>query len=245
VKDRVEQHTIHFASSEAKVDEDGRRALKRICGLVADRDNYAIRITGHTDSVGGWEYNAALSARRADSIKVHLVRCGADPGRMLIASRSFSEPKAVNATEEGKAANRRTQVNVTLHYFSVNALEPVEGLRPGATFDLKVLFEFNTAVMKKESRKPLEEIAQLLSRYPEVEFEVLGWTAISQTKGDLSGERAKAVYDALVGLGIAPEQMMHKGMGGAQCPARLVEKCRRVEIAITRNPYYQPSPKKP
>ena len=45
------------------------------------------------------------------------------------------------------------------------------------------------------------------------------------------------VYDYFLEQGISASRMDHKGMGGANCWGKMIEKCRRVEIVITRNPY--------
>ena len=239
VKNKLIRREIHFPTSEWRIPEAERTAIERICAELVDRDNYRLAVVGHTDSVGNAAYNQDLSKKRAEQVKDLLIGCGARADKLEAKGISYTAPTASNATEDGKQKNRRTTVVLTLVYFSVSALEPVEGLRPGATFDLNVLFKFNNAEFQKGSTANLDLIVALLSRYPDLQFEILGWTAISQSDGsDLSGERAKAVHDYLMEKGVDPRRMTYKGMGGAGCAGfKMLEKCRRVEIAITRNPY--------
>jgi len=69
-----------------------------------------IRIDGHTDSIGSTEYNLGLSARRADAVKRYLVSEGIAPDRIETRGLGKSSPVADNATEEGRARNRRVEV---------------------------------------------------------------------------------------------------------------------------------------
>ncbi|WP_375445605.1 OmpA family protein [uncultured Fibrella sp.] len=70
----------------------------------------ALRVTGHTDSVGTLAANQRLSLRRAVAVRQFLVKLGARPGRILPQGRGPSQPIAANATPEGRLANRRVTV---------------------------------------------------------------------------------------------------------------------------------------
>ncbi len=243
VKNKIVRREVHFETGKWQITDADTAALRHICDEVRSRENYRIDVVGHTDSVGRQSYNLELSRKRADAVRAYLLACGVSAEHLQLHANSFSTPKADNASETGRQKNRRTAVVLTLVYFAVSALEPVEGLRPGSTFDLQVLFEFNSADFRKGSMANLDLLVQLLSRYPDLEFEILGWTAVGQSGDrDLSGERAKAVYDHLIEHGVDPARMRYKGMGGAGCSGeKMMEKCRRVEIAITRNPYAKAS----
>ena len=77
------------------------------------------RIEGHTDAVGGDEYNNELSLRRAHSVATYLSRkFGIDAARLLVSGFGKRQPIAGNETEEGRQKNRRVQV-VNLGYGQV------------------------------------------------------------------------------------------------------------------------------
>ncbi len=77
-------------------------------------DNALLLVVGYTDSVGDEDYNQTLSERRAGRVVNHLQqRCRWAPYRMLTPSgMSESDPTADNATEEGRAQNRRVSVSI-------------------------------------------------------------------------------------------------------------------------------------
>ncbi len=239
VKNKVLRREIHFETGRWAIPEAEQGVLQEVCDGLATRDNYKLELVGNTDSVGDYRYNIALSEKRAGAVRGFLIDHGADPQRVTLRWVAFKVPKASNATEEGKEKNRRTDVILTLIYFPVSKLEPVEHLKPGSTLDLKILFAFNSAEFGKGATQKLDSITTLLAGYPDLGFEVLGWTAISQSSQvDLSGMRAKAVYDYFLEKGIAPVRMTHKGMGGAGChDEKTLDQCRRVEIVVTHNPY--------
>jgi outer membrane protein OmpA-like peptidoglycan-associated protein len=77
------------------------------------------RIEGHTDAVGGDEYNNELSLRRARSVTTYLSRrFGIDAARLLVSGFGKRQPIADNETEEGRQKNRRVQI-VNLGYGQV------------------------------------------------------------------------------------------------------------------------------
>ena len=68
-----------------------------------------VEIQGHTDSQGTEEYNQKLSERRANAVKQKLVDNGVNPARLTTKGFGELNPAASNATEEGRAYNRRVQ----------------------------------------------------------------------------------------------------------------------------------------
>ena len=67
---------------------------------------------GHTDSVGSDHYNAKLSLRRAEAVKAYLVSKGLDPARLYTEGKGEAQPIADNATAEGRAKNRRVNIEI-------------------------------------------------------------------------------------------------------------------------------------
>jgi OOP family OmpA-OmpF porin len=67
---------------------------------------------GHTDSVGSDEYNQKLSIRRSEAVKAYLVSKGIEPNRVYTEGKGEKQPVADNKTAEGRAKNRRTEIEV-------------------------------------------------------------------------------------------------------------------------------------
>jgi len=69
-----------------------------------------IKIIGHTDSRGTEEYNMGLSERRAAAVKAYAVAQGVPSSRLITMGKGYAEPIADNATDEGRALNRRVEI---------------------------------------------------------------------------------------------------------------------------------------
>lgn len=69
-----------------------------------------IKVIGHTDSRGTEQYNMTLSQKRAAAVKAYAVAQGVPSSRLITIGKGFAEPIADNATEEGRAANRRVEI---------------------------------------------------------------------------------------------------------------------------------------
>ncbi|MDO4232665.1 MAG: OmpA family protein, partial [Lautropia sp.] len=67
---------------------------------------------GHTDSVGNDAYNQRLSVRRAEAVKAYLVSKGVDPARVYTEGKGETQPVADNKTRDGRAQNRRVEIEV-------------------------------------------------------------------------------------------------------------------------------------
>ena len=67
---------------------------------------------GHTDSVGNDAYNQKLSVRRAEAVKAFLVSKGIEKNRVYTEGKGEKQPVADNKTAEGRAKNRRVEIEV-------------------------------------------------------------------------------------------------------------------------------------
>lgn len=86
--------------------------LDRWCKVMTDRPNMRIQIEGHTDNQGAAAYNQQLSERRANSVAQYLIEKGIAPTRITRKGFGESLPAQSNDTEEGRAANRRTECRI-------------------------------------------------------------------------------------------------------------------------------------
>lgn len=103
---------ITFGYDRADVQPQFQPTLNDVATVLAQYPKTYIDVFGHTDSDGADAYNQTLSERRAASVADYLVSRGVQSAR--VATRGFGEtqPIASNATEEGKAANRRVEIKI-------------------------------------------------------------------------------------------------------------------------------------
>ncbi|OYY59215.1 MAG: hypothetical protein B7Y55_00615 [Polynucleobacter sp. 35-46-207] len=99
-----------FNKSDLK--PEGKATLDKIAKDLSKIKLEVIIAVGNTDSVGTDAYNMALGQRRAQSVKAYLVSKGVDGSRIYTESKGKSNPVASNATAEGRAKNRRTDIEV-------------------------------------------------------------------------------------------------------------------------------------
>ena len=99
-----------FDKSELK--PEGKKALDELIGKIKSVDlQFAIAV-GHTDSVGSEAYNLALSTRRAESVKSYMVSQGLPANKITTVGKGESQPVASNDTAQGRAKNRRVDIEV-------------------------------------------------------------------------------------------------------------------------------------
>ena len=97
---------------KATLKPEGKATLDKIAKDLGKIKLEVIIAVGNTDSIGTDAYNMALGQRRAQSVKAYLVSKGVDGSRIYTESKGKSNPVASNATAEGRAKNRRTDIEV-------------------------------------------------------------------------------------------------------------------------------------
>ena len=98
---------VLFATGSARLKSASVDELERLGEVLLAAPALAVEIVGHTDDVGDNTANQQLSEARARAVRDYLVDWGVPPGRISAAGRGEDKPVATNATEEGRAANRR------------------------------------------------------------------------------------------------------------------------------------------
>ncbi len=99
-----------FDSNSDIVRADAKETLMDVVNWMKDNPGKRIIVEGHTDSVGGREFNLNLSLRRAQSVKNFLVSNGTRASLVSIDGYGYSRPVASNETPEGRQRNRRVEV---------------------------------------------------------------------------------------------------------------------------------------
>ena len=101
-----------FDFDKAVIKPEGRAKLDDLVGKIKDINLEVIIAVGHTDAVGGDSYNQKLSIRRSEAVKAYLVTKGIEKNRVYTEGKGEKQPVADNKTAEGRAKNRRVEIEV-------------------------------------------------------------------------------------------------------------------------------------
>lgn len=103
--------TFGFDSSELTM--SARNALNDVASILTQYTDTRVNVAGHTDSTGNADYNQRLSERRAESVGNYLAQSGVSRNRLYMTGYGQTQPVASNATEEGRAQNRRVEITLS------------------------------------------------------------------------------------------------------------------------------------
>lgn len=103
---------IEFDFEKATIRPESEPLLDQAAEVLGEFPGVKVEIVGHTDNVGGEELNLDLSRRRAEAVKDYLVKKGIAAERITTQGKGPNAPIADNATEEGRAQNRRIEFRI-------------------------------------------------------------------------------------------------------------------------------------
>ncbi|MEQ8655804.1 MAG: OmpA family protein [Hyphomicrobiales bacterium] len=108
---RVALYGIQFALDDATIQPESTPTLEEIARFLSANQSLLVVIVGHTDNQGALPYNLDLSARRAQAVRDALVEdYNISADRLSHAGAGFLAPVASNASEGGRALNRRVEI---------------------------------------------------------------------------------------------------------------------------------------
>lgn len=101
---------INFDTGKATIKPESNELIDEIVAALNTEADLKVKLEGHTDNVGDAAANQKLSEDRANAVMQAIVAAGIDQGRLSAEGFGLTKPIADNATEEGKAQNRRVEL---------------------------------------------------------------------------------------------------------------------------------------
>jgi outer membrane protein OmpA-like peptidoglycan-associated protein len=102
--------TVHFDTDQATLTSAGRATLDRAAEAMKSNPNVHMRVEGYTDSTGTDVHNLSLSQQRAHAVADYLKGKGINGSRLTGNGFGPGNPADTNATDSGKADNRRVEL---------------------------------------------------------------------------------------------------------------------------------------
>ncbi len=101
---------ILFDTGKATIKPESQDIVKQVVDMMKAHPDLKVAVEGHTDNVGAPAANKALSEQRAKSVMAAITSQGVAPARLAAAGFGQDKPVADNATEDGRARNRRVEL---------------------------------------------------------------------------------------------------------------------------------------
>jgi OOP family OmpA-OmpF porin len=103
---------VLFDFDKSVIKPEGRSKLDDLSSKMKGVNLEVVIAIGHADSIGSDEYNQRLSLRRAESVKAYMTSKGIEANRVYTEGKGEKQPVASNKTGDGRAKNRRTEIEV-------------------------------------------------------------------------------------------------------------------------------------
>ncbi len=115
---------INFRFGTAELEPQATDYLNQVVDLMRKAPNIELYIQGYTDNIGSEEFNKQLSSNRAQNVQMYLEEKGVEADRLISEGFGSSKPIADNSTSEGRARNRRVEMEV----FKPEAVETIQDI---------------------------------------------------------------------------------------------------------------------
>ena len=218
---------IHFATGESTLDEFSLKALSKFADYMNINTKTHIAIVGHTDNVSLLEINQKLSENRAQSVANYLISINVNTNQLKkIAGKNFKEPIGDNATEEGRAINRRVELVL---------LSQQEAAIAKINWSSKLIDKIDTIkpkIVPETFKKILTQIIERKEKTNDEEIELDGLLV-----DDTKTKSGKDFYDMFYSNWEAPSKAKNYSIIISEKPFRLTTTI--IVITINENLIYQ------
>jgi len=117
----VNINDVLFDFNQYTLKPGAREKMAKVAGILLAYPGLKVQLEGHTDSVGGDEYNMKLSENRANAVREYLQAQGVQPGNLTAVGYGKAQPVASNDTAAGRQQNRRVEMVVSGDPIGVNS----------------------------------------------------------------------------------------------------------------------------
>jgi outer membrane protein OmpA-like peptidoglycan-associated protein len=121
---------VLFDFNKYTLKPEAREKLAKVSGILLAYPNLKVQVEGYTDNVGTQTYNQTLSQQRADGVAAYLESQGVGAGNVTATGYGMNNPIADNATNAGRAQNRRVQLVVSGSAIGVQESQPSAATQP-------------------------------------------------------------------------------------------------------------------
>ena len=121
----VNMSDVLFDTAKFSLRPLAREKLAKVSGIVSGHPGLRLDVEGHTDSVGGDEYNQRLSEQRGESVRDYLIQQGMPASSVTTRGFGKTQPVASNDTAAGRQQNRRVELVISGDIIGVAIASPI------------------------------------------------------------------------------------------------------------------------
>jgi outer membrane protein OmpA-like peptidoglycan-associated protein len=109
----VNMSDVLFDTGKSTLRPLAREKLAKVAGIVSGHPGLRLDVEGHTDSVGGDDYNQQLSEQRGTAVRDYLIQQGMQGSSVTAKGFGKTQPVASNETADGRQQNRRVELVIS------------------------------------------------------------------------------------------------------------------------------------
>jgi outer membrane protein OmpA-like peptidoglycan-associated protein len=109
----VNMSDVLFDTAKFTLRPEAREKLAKVAGIVSGHPGLRLDVEGHTDNVGGDDYNQQLSEQRGSAVRDYLTHQGMQQGSVTTKGFGKTQPIATNETSAGRQQNRRVELVIS------------------------------------------------------------------------------------------------------------------------------------